>query len=141
MQPSVSVLKKILDGKHDAYVSSWARAAAAWGKPFFLRFAHEMNGDWTTWSPGVNGNTAREFVTAWKRVHGIYKLVVEHLLKLSVEALVKVRLTGVDHPGDLLLIFRGQRGEEARSLVVCSLRGAGSGHRGAERSARLRSHP
>jgi hypothetical protein len=66
-------LKKILDGKHDAYVSSWARAAAAWGKPFFLRFAHEMNGDWTTWSPGVNGNTAREFVTAWKRVHGIFR--------------------------------------------------------------------
>jgi hypothetical protein len=66
-------LKKILDGKHDAYVSSWARAAAAWGKPFFLRFAHEMNGDWTTWSPGVGLNTARDFVSVWRRVHSIFR--------------------------------------------------------------------
>jgi hypothetical protein len=66
-------LKKILGGKHDAYVRSWARAAASWGKPFFLRFAHEMNGDWTTWSPGVDGNTAREFVSVWRRVHGIFR--------------------------------------------------------------------
>jgi hypothetical protein len=50
-------LRNILSGQHDAYIRNWARAAAAWGKPFFLRFAHEMNGDWTTWSPGVNGNT------------------------------------------------------------------------------------
>jgi hypothetical protein len=66
-------LKKILDGKHDAYVSSWAKAAASWGKPFFLRFAHEMNGDWTTWSPGVGLNTARDFVSVWRRVHGIFR--------------------------------------------------------------------
>ena len=66
-------LKRILAGDHDAYIRDWARAAARWGKPFFLRFAHEMNGDWTTWSPGVGGNTAREFVAAWRRVHGIFR--------------------------------------------------------------------
>jgi hypothetical protein len=66
-------LRKILNGKHDGYVRRWARAAAAWGKPFFLAFAHEMNGDWTSWSPGVNGNTASQFVAAWRRVHGIFQ--------------------------------------------------------------------
>lgn len=66
-------LKKILSRKHDAYVRSWARAAARWGKPFFMRFAHEMNGDWTTWSPRVGGNTAREFVAVWRKVHGIFR--------------------------------------------------------------------
>ena len=66
-------LSKISSGRHDAYVRDWARAAARWGKPFFLRFAHEMNGDWTTWSPGINGNTSREFVAAWRRVHGIFR--------------------------------------------------------------------
>jgi beta-mannanase len=71
-QPEYS-LRRILGGNHDEYVRKWAQAAVAWGKPFFLRFAHEMNGDWTTWSPGVNGNTAREFVAAWKRVHGIFR--------------------------------------------------------------------
>ena len=66
-------LKKILNGDHDEYVHSWARAAAEWGEPFFLRFAHEMNGDWTSWSPGVNGNTAQEFVSAWRKVHSIFQ--------------------------------------------------------------------
>jgi glycosyl hydrolase family 26 len=65
-------LKRILVGDHDAYVRDWARAAARWGKPFFLRFAHEMNGDWTTWSPRVGGNTNREFVAVWRKVHGIF---------------------------------------------------------------------
>lgn len=66
-------LKTILNGKHDDYVRRWARAAAAWGNPFFLAFAHEMNGDWTSWSPGVNGNTSSQFVAAWRRVHGIFR--------------------------------------------------------------------
>jgi hypothetical protein len=68
-------LKRIVAGDHDAYVRDWARAAARWGKPFFVRFAHEMNGDWTTWSPGITGNTNREFVAAWRRVHGIFHQV------------------------------------------------------------------
>jgi hypothetical protein len=66
-------LREISDGRHDAYVRDWARAAAGWGKPFFLRFAHEMNGDWTTWSPRVGDNTNREFVAVWRRVHGIFR--------------------------------------------------------------------
>lgn len=71
-QPAYT-LRRILDGRHDAYLRRWARAAAAWGKPFFLRFAHEMNSDWTTWSPGVGGNTAREFVAVWRRVYRIFR--------------------------------------------------------------------
>jgi beta-mannanase len=66
-------LKTILKGEHDAYIRQWAQAAAAWGKPFFLRFAHEMNGDWTSWSPGVIDNTSRDFVSAWRRVHSIFQ--------------------------------------------------------------------
>ena len=46
---------------------------AAWRKPFFLRFAHEMNGTWSSWSEGVNGNEPGEFVTMWRRVHGIFR--------------------------------------------------------------------
>lgn len=66
-------LKNIIKGEHDDYVRRWAEAAAAWGKPFLLRFAHEMNSDWTSWSPGVNGNTSSQFVAAWRRVHGIFR--------------------------------------------------------------------
>lgn len=66
-------LKNILAGRHDAYIRQWARDAAAWDKPMYLRFAHEMNGTWFPWSPGVNGNTAKQSRDAWKRVHGIFQ--------------------------------------------------------------------
>ena len=31
------------------------------GKPLFVRFAHEMNGNWYPWGRGVDGNTPRDF--------------------------------------------------------------------------------
>jgi beta-mannanase len=68
-------LKTIIEGNHDDYIRQWAKAAAAWGKPFLLRFAHEMNSDWTSWSPGINGNTSSQFVAAWRRVHNIFSKI------------------------------------------------------------------
>lgn len=71
-QPRYS-LKRILSGAHDPYIRRWARRAAAWGRPFYLRFAAEMNADWDTWSPGVNGNTARQYVAVWRKVHRMFR--------------------------------------------------------------------
>lgn len=67
-------LASIVDGTYDAYILRWARAARAWGHPFFLRFDWEMNlpGIWP-WSPGVNGNTASEYIPAWRHVHDIFQ--------------------------------------------------------------------
>lgn len=71
-QPAFA-LRTILAGDHDAYIRRYARDAAAWNRPFYLRFAHEMNGDWASWSPGVNGNTSAEFVAAWRHVVDIFR--------------------------------------------------------------------
>ncbi len=68
-------LKKILAGQFDGYIEQWAQAAKAWRNPFFLRFAPEMNGNWTPWSEQVNGNKAGEFVQVWRHVHDIFKAV------------------------------------------------------------------
>jgi hypothetical protein len=57
-------LRAIIAGDHDEYIAQWARDARAWAKPFYLRFAHEMNGKWQPWSPSANGNTAAQYVTA-----------------------------------------------------------------------------
>ncbi len=65
-------LRKIIAGNHDAYITQWAKGAAAWKKPFYLRFAHEMNSKWQPWSPGVNGNTATQYRAAWRHVHDIF---------------------------------------------------------------------
>jgi cellulose synthase/poly-beta-1,6-N-acetylglucosamine synthase-like glycosyltransferase/beta-mannanase len=65
-------LRNIVDGKFDAYIRTWARAMAAFGKPVRLRFAQEMNGNWYPWGTGTNGNTPAEFVAAWRHVHDIF---------------------------------------------------------------------
>jgi hypothetical protein len=66
-------LAAIARGDYDFYVTSWAKEAARYGKPLFLRFAHEMNDPYRyPWGP-QNGNRADEFVAAWQRVHGIFQ--------------------------------------------------------------------
>ena len=59
------------------YVYAWGQEAAAYGHPFFLRFDHEMNGNWFPWGVGdaTNNNTAAEFVAMWKHVHNIFDCV------------------------------------------------------------------
>ena len=71
-QPAYA-LATIIAGNHDAYIRQWARDAASWGQPLYLRFAHEMNGTWYPWGIGVNGNTSAEYVAAWRHVVDIFR--------------------------------------------------------------------
>ena len=73
-QPSFQ-LSQIIGGTYDAYIRTWATTAQTWGHPFFLRFDHEMNGNWYPWSEQANGNEAGQYVTAWKHVHDIFTSV------------------------------------------------------------------
>lgn len=61
-------LADIAAGRYDRYIYRAAAAAAAWGKPLFMRFAHEMNGDWYPWGRGSNGNTPRLYIAAWRHI-------------------------------------------------------------------------
>jgi mannan endo-1,4-beta-mannosidase len=66
-------LADIYNGHFDSYITKWAQAAHAWGHPFFLRFDHEMNGNWYSWSERTNGNKAGDFVKAWRHVHDLFR--------------------------------------------------------------------
>ena len=57
------------------YLRQYASEAKAWGHPFFLRFASEMNGSWVSWSERHSGNSAGQFVQAWRHVHDIFTSV------------------------------------------------------------------
>jgi len=70
-QPAYS-LQNIINGHFDAYIVQWAKASKAWGHPYFLRFAPEMNGYWFPWSELKNGNKAGQYVQAWRHVHDIF---------------------------------------------------------------------
>lgn len=61
-------LADIAAGAHDAYVAEWARAAADYAAPVYVRPFPEMNGDWTPW----NGQPA-VLVDAWRRIVGIFR--------------------------------------------------------------------
>jgi autotransporter-associated beta strand protein len=68
-------LASITASNYDDYITAWAVAAKAWGYPFFLRFAHEMNGNWYPWAEGVNGNVSGQYVPMWRHVHDIFTSV------------------------------------------------------------------
>ncbi|HKO56058.1 MAG TPA: glycosyl hydrolase [Thermoanaerobaculia bacterium] len=66
-------LAAIARGDYDFYVTRWARSAAQYGKPFFLRFAHEMNDPYRyPWGP-QNGNRPEDFIAAWRHVHLVFQ--------------------------------------------------------------------
>ena len=73
-QPNFS-LAAIVAGEHDGYIRGWARAAAAHGRPFYLRLAHEMNTTAYPWGTGpgnANGNTPDQYVAMWRHVRAIF---------------------------------------------------------------------
>jgi cellulose synthase (UDP-forming) len=105
-------LASIIDGRHDAYVRSWARALRAYGGPVLLRFAQEMNGDWYPWSESANGNRPGQFVAAWRHVHDIF--TSEHATNVkwvwSPVARFSLPLNTREYPGDRYVDVLGLSG-------------------------------
>ena len=63
----------VLAGRWNKYLDAWAAAAKTDGRPVFVRFGHEMNGDWYGWSGARNGASSaapQQFVATWRYVHG-----------------------------------------------------------------------
>jgi membrane-bound metal-dependent hydrolase YbcI (DUF457 family) len=66
-------LSAIAAGCCDEFIAESARAAAAWGQPMLLRFAHEMNGGWYPWGKGRPGSSAAAYKAAWRHVVAIFR--------------------------------------------------------------------
>ena len=67
-------LANINAGHFDATINGMASNIAAWGKPLLVRLAHEMNGSWYPWGLGVNGNTAAQYITMWRKVVTAFRM-------------------------------------------------------------------
>jgi hypothetical protein len=78
-------LKAIIDGQHDDYLRAFAQDAESFDKPLFLRWGHEMNGDWYLWSGSSNGGAVTDqygdlqkpdgpelFVDAYRHIHNVF---------------------------------------------------------------------
>lgn len=77
-------LAAIASGEYDNYVKKFLQEAKEWGKPFFLRFAHEMNGNWYPWDGFHNGGTAaaaEKYKQAWLYLYNVkQELAVDNAL-------------------------------------------------------------
>lgn len=62
--PDIS-LKEVVEGKQDAAIRDWARAAREFGYPFLFRPWWESNGNWYSWGQSP------DFVAAWQRFHDL----------------------------------------------------------------------
>lgn len=65
-------LSSITNGSNDSLIRARAQAVKAYGKPIFLRWGAEMNGNWYSWSGPSNGNDPAVFVAAWRHIHDIF---------------------------------------------------------------------
>jgi hypothetical protein len=73
--PSGYKLSDIANGFEDDYITTWAKQAKAWRHPFFLRFGHEMNGNWFDWGTAAGnpkGNNPQDYVNAYRHIHDIF---------------------------------------------------------------------
>jgi hypothetical protein len=66
-------LAEVAAGEYDKYLRLEAAAARAWGKPMYIRFAHEMNLKDSQWATGVNGNTSDTYIEAWRHVVSLFR--------------------------------------------------------------------
>lgn len=72
-------LSQIAAGNYDDYIHKAAGVARAWGGRILIRFAYEMNLSpdagipWGGGSGAVAGNSAADYIAAWRHVVGIYR--------------------------------------------------------------------
>lgn len=83
--------KQIARGDHDSYLKAYAgmiktflsgpdgKFKTADDRRLYLRFAHEMNGDWYPWSAGykqngtvVSDQTPGDYINMWRHVHDVF---------------------------------------------------------------------
>lgn len=66
-------LRNITAGYYDDQIRRWAQELRDFQYPILLRPMSEMNGNWTSWSGTVNGNSPSDFIPAWQRIHNIFE--------------------------------------------------------------------
>ena len=76
-EPHNMELENIAAGVHDDLLKERAQQARDLGAEIFLRWGHEMNGNWYPWSGAANGGLMGQgpakYVAAYKHVHDVFK--------------------------------------------------------------------
>lgn len=65
-------LSRIAGKKFDTYIRTWAKDVKAWGKPIFLRVAHEFNIEFYPWTIVKNKKKPDLYIKAFRHIHNIF---------------------------------------------------------------------
>jgi len=68
-----SLYASIAVGNCDEFLKNAGRNLSQYKKPFFLRFAWEMNIESMEWSIQKTGSTSSDFILAWRRMHDFFE--------------------------------------------------------------------
>jgi hypothetical protein len=71
-------LDDIINGVHDSMILTRATAAKNVGQRFFLRWGHEMNGNWYPWDGSHNGANAAataKYIATYRHIHDLFTSV------------------------------------------------------------------
>jgi hypothetical protein len=110
-EPGAWKLDDIIAGTHDALFRAKAESLRDMGAEIFLRWGHEMNGNWYAWSGEQNGGAAggpAKYIAAWRP----RRLQLGHL----VELLRVAELPDADRQA-LQRLRRQEAAHAARDLV------------------------
>jgi len=67
-------LSDIINGKIDGKIAEWAEKAKSYGKPVFIRFLAEMNGNWNSYSEAYDPSQTHDmYIKAWRHVYDRFK--------------------------------------------------------------------
>jgi hypothetical protein len=74
-EPQHQPLDEIIAGLHDDEIRTRATGARDLGAEIFMRWGHEMNGDWYPWSGAHNGGAdggPAKYIAAYRHVHALF---------------------------------------------------------------------
>ena len=91
MEPWTTTMAAIAAGRSDAYLTSYARAVAAYRYPVLLGLGHEMNGNWYPW--GWTHVSPAVWVAAWRHVVTVFR-------RAGARNVTWVWTANVEGPGD-----------------------------------------
>ena len=72
-------LDGIINGSWDSYIKGYAAQVKAWGKPLFIRYGHEMNGDWYTYGGAKNGGGTTTGFGDSKKADGPERFIASYI--------------------------------------------------------------
>jgi mannan endo-1,4-beta-mannosidase len=59
-------------GDHDVQARIWAQTLKGYGDPVLFRFAHDFNHGAYGWDIRNNGQTAQQYIDAWRHIHDVF---------------------------------------------------------------------